>query len=248
VGKVWVHVALATLSRFVIDTQVGPRTLEMAAQLVASVALLPGILSQRLLLLVDNYPPYPQAILRVLGLKRHGRRRGGRGRRKLPDLKAPPGLLVGVVQKLRDAGGNLLGVRTKALFGSGKKARSLLQKLKLGRQINTAHLERCNGTLRTDLARLIRRTHAPSHLVGLLRASLLLWRDLYNWTRVHGSLEGRTPAMALGLTAVPWKVCEYVSYPVHWSDLQEALLAEERQNVLTSALDAPKRRKCLPTS
>ena len=54
--------------------------------------------------------------------------------------------------------------------------------------------------------------------------------------------------MALGLAAVPWRVCDYVRYPVHWSDLQEALLTEERQSVLTSTLDAPNRRRRLPTS
>ena len=240
--------AFATASRFVIDLRVGPRTQATAAALVATVALLPGILSKPLLILVDNYPPYPGAILQVLGLKRYRRRHRGRGRRKHPDLKPPPGLLVGLVKKLRDAKGNLTGVRAQALFGSAKRAKALIKKLRLGKKINTAHLERCNGTLRTDQARLIRRTHAPSRLTEMLRASLLLWRDLYNWTRPHGGLQGRTPAMAMGLSTAPWSVSDYVRYPVHWSDLLTAILDEERQRVLTSALDAHKPRECLPTS
>lgn len=119
-GRDWIHAALASQSRFLIDLRVGPRTLEMAAQLIASVAMVccVGGTLRRLLLLIDNHLPYPNAILQVLGLIRHRRRKRGRGRIKYPDLKPPPGLWVGVVEKVRTATGKLLRVRTRALFGS----------------------------------------------------------------------------------------------------------------------------------
>ena len=242
------HAALAVAPRFLIELAVGPRTLEMAVMLVASVALLAGAQQAPPLLLMDNHLPYPQAILQVFGEVCHRRRRHGRGRRKHPGLKPPPGLLAAVVHKRRDAKGNLLGVRSKALFGRLKDAAGRVKELGIGVKVNTAHLERCNGTLRGQQARLIRRTHSPSRLAALLGASLHLWRDLYNWTRVHGSLEGRTPAMALGLTDRVWSVVEYVRHPVHVSDLQQAIWAEQRQEVLTSALEPHERRKRLPTS
>ena len=75
-----------------------------------------------------------------------------------------------------------------------------------------------------------------------------MWRDVYNWVRRHRSLGRRTPAMALGLAATPWSVARYVDYPVHVSNLQRAIWAEERQTCLTSALDARKRKKLLPAS
>ena len=78
--------------------------------------------------------------------------------------------------------------------------------------------------------------------------SLWLWRDLYNWVRVHGSLEGRTPAMAIGLSDHVWTVLEYVRHPVHVSDLDRAIWAEEREAALTSALDHYKARKTVPSS
>ena len=81
-----------------------------------------------------------------------------------------------------------------------------------------------------------------------LQWSLWLWRDLYNWVRVHGSLAGRTPAMAMGLSDRVWSVPEYVRYPVHVDDLTRAIWAEEREEVLTSALDRDKRRKTVPSS
>ena len=200
------------------------------------------------LLLMDNHLPYPGAILRVFGQVLHGRRRRGRGRRKRPRLKPPPGLLAGVVLKVRDARGNLLSVRTRALFGRLRDIRRRVGELGIGRGINTAHVERLNGTIRGHVARLARRTRNGSRRRRTLQWALWLWRDLYNWTRAHGSLQGRSPAMALGLTERLWTVRHYVNYPVHVSDLQRDLWAEHRQELLTSALEARKRKKQLPTS
>ncbi len=78
--------------------------------------------------------------------------------------------------------------------------------------------------------------------------SLGLWRDLYNWVRVHGSLEGRTPALAFGLSDRVWSVLEYVRHPVHVDELTRAIWAEEREEVLTSALDREQARKTVPAS
>ena len=102
-------------SRFLLEAIIGPRTLETAVQLTASVALYAKDRDPPLIL-VDNHPPYPQAILRVFGDIKHRRRKGGRGRFKYPRLKPPADLQVGVVKKPRDDGGNLLKVWTQALF------------------------------------------------------------------------------------------------------------------------------------
>jgi hypothetical protein len=238
-------------SRFVIDLRVGPRTLEMATELAASVAMLccvAGALRDRLLLLIDNHLPYPKAILQVFGLVRHRRRRRGHGRLKYPDLKPPPQLRVGVVEKVRNATGRLLAVRTRALCGGKRKIVRLIRRLKLGRQINTAHVERLNGTLRTQQARLTRRTRSASRLAEALQHSLWLWRDLYNWVHPHRSLHNRTPAMAIGLATEPWSVPHYVQCVVHVSPLQKDIRAEQRKMLLTSALEARICKKRLPTS
>jgi len=238
-------------SRFLIDLRVGPRTLEMAAELAASVAMLccvAGVLLHPLLLLIDDHLPYPKAILQVFGLIRHRRRRRGHGRLKYPDLKPPPQLLVGVVEKVRNATGKLLAVRTRALFGGKRKITRLVRRLKIGRQINTAHIERLNGTLRNQQARLARRTRSASRLDQALQWSLWLWRDLYNWVRPHRSLHNRTPAMAIGLAAEPWSVPRYVRCVVHVSPLLRAIRGEQRKTLLTSALETKMRKKPLPTS
>jgi len=200
------------------------------------------------LILIDDHLPYPQAILRVFGQIKHRRRRNGRGRRKHPRLKPPPDLLVGVVKKIRDGRGKLLKVSSKALFGKKNQIENRIRELGIGRKINTSHLERLNGTIRGQQARLARRTRNGSHLEIMLQYSVWLWRDLYNWTRVHYSLLDQTPAMALGLTDGVWTVGEYILYPVHLSDLQRQDWAEQRNSVLESAVDVYQRNKALPIS
>lgn len=249
-GRNWVQVALAATTRYVIDLRVGPRTKETAIQLVASVALSCGQAEGRgpPLFLMDDHLPYPAAVLEVYGRVKHGRRRRRRGRRKHPRLAAPQGLLAGVVKKLRDAGGNLLGVRTCGLFGSKRAIVQRVQELGIGQTIHTAHVERINGTLRSQQARLSRRTRSVSRRRRFLNWSLQLWRDLYNWVHPHGALAGQTPAMAQALTDRVWSVREYVTIPVHVSNLMRDLWAEDRKNAITSALIAPKRLKTVPTS
>ena len=237
-GRVWVHAALSVTTRFVLALHVGPRTLEAATHLVAAVGMccrgdkLP-------LLLVDNHLPYPKAILQVFGVVQHRRRRGRRRRKKQPRLKAPEGLLVGVVHKIRDAAGNLLQVKTKAMFGRLKTIRQKVVALGIGQDINTAHVERLNGTIRGQQARLARRTRSVSRDESCLAWALAIWQDLYNWTRTHRTL-GCTPAMAERLTDHCWTVAEYIRYPVHVSELQSELRAEHHEKRITSALECQK--------
>jgi hypothetical protein len=137
---------------------------------------------------------------------------------------------------------------TKALFGKKKEIVRRIQELGIGQKINTSHMERLNGTIRSQQARLARRTRNGSHLEEMLQYSLWLWRDLYNWTRGHYSLLEKTPAIALGLTEKVWTVLYYILYPVHVSDLQRRDWAEQRNSLLESVVDSYKRNKTLPIS
>lgn len=238
---------MASVARFLIDLRIGPRTLEMATELVASVAAYSKPL-EPLTILADDHRPYPQAILNIFGQRRDRRRRRGRGRKKHPDLKPPPGLLVGIVKKVRDATGNLLRVKKRRLFGRLRDIRSRIKELGLGQELNTAHVERVNGTLRTQQGRLARRTRNVSRQDKGLQWALSLWRDWYHWVHPHASLSKRTPAMAMGLTDHPWTVLDYVRYPVHVGDLQRAIWDEKRENLITAGLNRKKRPFPLPTS
>ena len=239
---------MAVVSRFLIDLRVGPCDLATAAELVASVALCVPPGAALPLMLVDNHLPYPAALLQVFGVVWHRRRRRRRGRKKHPGLRPPQGLLTGVVHKVRGASGNVVKVRAKTLFGRLRQITERVAALGIGTTINTAHLERLKGTLRGQQSRLTRRTRSVSRVVDRLQWSLWLWRDLYHWVREHGALEGRSPAMAMGLTDRLWSVQEYVRHPVHVDELTRAIWAEDRREVLTSALDRQKARRTVPPS
>lgn len=240
------HIALEVKSRFVLEMRIAPRSLEAAIALVVSVAVAGA--GRLPLFLIDDHRPYPSALLQVFGRLQHRRRRHRRGRKRLPALKPPPGLLVGVVQKVRDARGHLKKVSRKALFGTVRQIEARIRHLDIGHVINTSHLERFNGTVRGRQSRLTRRTRQMSHRSDLLQEALWIFRDLYNWIKVHGSLRGRTPAMALGVTDHPWSLWEYACHPVHVSDLQRDIRAEERKTLQESALDRYVRKKALPIS
>jgi uncharacterized coiled-coil protein SlyX len=200
------------------------------------------------LLLIEDHLPYPTAILKVFGQVKHRRRRKDGGENVIRSSSHRRICRSGVVKKLRDQRGNLLRVSTKALFGSKKAIERRIRKLGIGQKINTSHLERLNETIRGQQARLTRRSRNVSRLTEMLQYSLWLWRDLYNWTRVHYSLLDLTPAMALGLTSEVWLVLKYVLHPVHISDLKRQEWAEHRNSVLESALEVCQRKKCLPIS
>jgi hypothetical protein len=234
-------------TRFLIDLRIGPRTLEMALVLVASVAMCCTPFAP-LTILADDHRPYPQAILRIFGVTRHRRRRHARGRRKHADLKPPPGLLAGIVSKLRDATGNLVRVKRRRLFGRLKDIRRGIEQLGLGHDVNTAHIERINGTMRTQQTRLARRTRNVSRADIWLEWALSLWRDWYHWVRPHRSLAGHTPAMAMRLTDHSWNVLEYIRYPVHVGEFQRAIWSEDLENLLTNGLNRQIRSTPLPTS
>jgi hypothetical protein len=239
---------LSVKERFLLDLRVGPRTLDQARQLVASVGLCVPADMPLPLLLIDDHLPYPQAILDIFGYVKHRRRLRGHGRRKYPRLKPPPDLQVGVVKKQRDERGNLIRVTTKALFGVKKEIERRIRQLGIGEKINTSHVERLNGTIRGQQARLARRTRNGSRQEKMLQYSLWLWRDLYNWTRVHYTLLDLTPAMAMGLAEDVWSVLQYVHYPVHVSELLRLEWLEQRNSVLESAVEVYNREKCLPIS
>jgi hypothetical protein len=85
--------------------------------------------------------------------------------------------------------------------------------------LNTAYIERLNGTFRARLAPLARRTHHLVHRKEVLHAGMYLVGALYNFCTVHGSLrlasgQQQTPAMAAGLTDHCWSVEELLRHRV----------------------------------
>ena len=76
--------------------------------------------------------------------------------------------------------------------------------------IGTPHVERYNLTQRHIVGRTRRLCLAFSKTLRGHRAAIALGVFAYNFVRVHGALNGITPAMAAGLTDHPWTIAEVV--------------------------------------
>ena len=90
--------------------------------------------------------------------------------------------------------------------------------------LNTAYIERLNGTFRSRLALLGRRTRVTARRLATVERGMYLVGTLYNFCCVHSSLRqadgrGRTPAMAASITDQVWTVGELLHYrvpPARW--------------------------------
>ena len=233
----WIHTALAMGSWFLLWVEVGPRTQEQAAvmlaQVVARVRELP-------LFLTDGWKAYSAALLQVLGIVYRRRRRGRVGRKPKPRLAAPTHLFDAQVVKVRNQRGQVVRVDTRVVFGGPRRFMKQLRLRQLGTTIQTAFMERWYGTLRGLVAPLRRRTRCLSWSRVRHRGRLWLLVSLYNFVMPHKSLRQgrtrRTPAMAIGLTDHVWSYREYIWLPVHADPVLRQQMDEQIEHLLTPAL------------
>ena len=233
----WIHTALAMGSWFLLWVDVGPRTQEQAAgmlaQVVARVRELP-------LFLTDGWKAYSAALLQVLGMVYRRRRRGRVGRKPKPRLVAPKHLFYAQVVKVRNQRGQVVEVDTRVVFGGPRRFMKQLRLRQLGTTIQTAFMERWYGTLRGLVAPLRRRTRCLSGSRLRHRGRLWLLVSLYNFVMPHKSLRQgqtrRTPAMAIGLTDHVWSYREYIWLPVHKDPALTRQMDERIARLLAPAL------------
>jgi hypothetical protein len=233
----WIHTALAMGSWFLLWVDVGPRTQEQAALMLAQ-----GVARGRELplFLTDGWKAYSAALLQVLGIVYRRRRRGKVGRKPKPRLVAPKHLFYAQVVKVRNQRGQVAEVNRRVVFGGPRRFMQQLRLRQLGTTIQTAFMERWYGTLRGLVAPLRRRTRCLSWSWGRHRGRLWLMVSLYNFVMPHKSLRQgrtrRTPAMAIGLTDHIWSYREYTWLPVHADPVLRQQMDEQIEHLLTPAL------------
>jgi len=201
---VWVALALIVSTRLWLGGAVSPRR---AGALIARLCALikACAVPAPLLVLVDGFAAYGRQVRRMA--RSPLPRRGNRGRCRLVEW---PGLVIGQVVKQRDDG-RVVGVTRRLAHGTAQWAACLLR----GGTIQTAYIERLNGTFRARLAALARRTRAGGRTVRRLERGMWLVGTLYNFCTPHASLgRGHTPAMASGITDHRWSVDELLHYRV----------------------------------
>jgi len=74
--------------------------------------------------------------------------------------------------------------------------------------ICTSHAERVNLTTRTLLKRFTRLSLCFSKKLENLAAAVAIYVAYYNFCWQHKTLNGRSPAMAAGVTSRPWSMDE----------------------------------------
>jgi hypothetical protein len=170
-----------------------------------------------LLLVVDGFKSYIEVFQSTF------RMRVPTGRRGAPRKVAWPELCIGQVVK-QSSGKRVVGVRRRLVQGSKQMVERLMRQTPGCLVLNTAYIERLNGTFRARLAPLSRRTHHLVHRKEVLHSGMYLVGALYNFCTFHTSLslatgEQRTPAMAAGITAHCWSVSELLWHrvaPTRW--------------------------------
>jgi len=173
------------------------------------------------LLTTDEYAPYQQAVLKAYGQRVVPPRTGKRGRPAGPRWLAPPELTYATVHKTREKG-RVVKVETRVIFGNEQTVQAALRASPVSRHVNTAFIERHNGTDRNRNARKVRKTYCFSKDWDVHQAvtSFTLFSYNFCWpVRTlatpgdNGRLRPRTPAMAAGLTDHVWPLREWLSFP-----------------------------------
>jgi IS1 family transposase len=173
-----------------------------------------------LLVCTDGWAPYPNSIRRAFREKVKGEGC------KRPHLEVWPKLIIGRVIKHSKAK-RVVEVTQQVVCGSMAAALRLIKASQGGCKLNTAYIERFNGTLRERLACLTRRCRHAARRLQTLHTGMYLIGCTYNLCGPHHELRvrnpeqpgrrrwrERTPAMAAGLTDHIWSVAELLSYKV----------------------------------
>lgn len=198
----------------------GARTIENTEVLVADFRRRTG---GRLMNLMtsDDYPAYETAILHAYGETITPPRTGKPGRPKAPYQAPPPGLTYATVTKRRQKG-RVVEVGTRVVFGTTAAVLLALGMSRVSRAINTAFVERANGTDRHRNARKARKTYRFSKDWRFHEAVtyLTLYSTNFCWPvrtltdrDERGRRRERSPAMAAGLADHVWSTSEWLSRP-----------------------------------
>jgi transposase-like protein len=213
--RLWMAMALAVPSRLWLGGVVSRRRdgslIAAVVRMVRSCAC-----SLALLVCVDGLASYVTAF--VKGFRHKQPRNGCAGR---PRLLVEPGLLIGQVIK-RYRGRRVVAVTRRVARGSAGAIAAVLARTGTGTGINTAYIERLNATFRGRWTPLVRRGRALVR-EPCVAAGMWLVGCAYNFCWEHDSLrvrapagsgrqwQGRTPAMAAGLTDHRWELREVLA-------------------------------------
>jgi IS1 family transposase len=220
-GDNWDHVAFDPEHRLVVSVVPGKRTPEHVQELVNDFK---KRTSSRLMNLIttDEYAVYERAILNAYGKKIRPKRTGKPGRPKKKSYKVPPPELnYATVHKTREKG-RVVKIDYQVVFGTVVAVTAALALSTVSNAINTAFVERHNGTDRNQNGRKVRKTYCFSKDWQVHEAVTYFTMYSYNFCwpvrtlrfkNGTGNWQQRTPAMAAGLADHVWTLSEWLAMP-----------------------------------
>jgi IS1 family transposase len=222
---IWMGMAIRVSTRLWLGGAVGEhRDSQLIEQLISRVKRCASALGGAILFCTDGLASYPTTIVKVF---REKEPRSETGRCRLVQW---PNILIAQVIK-RYEGHRVSGVTRQICQGTKEAVADVIQRTQGQGNINTAFIERINGTFRSCLNSLARRTRSLARHSQTLQAGMYLVGSVYNFCTEHKSLRlpgligghkwlAQTPAMASGLTDHCWSVHELLAYkvpPSRWS-------------------------------
>lgn len=212
---VWMGLAMMVSTRLWLAGVVSPtRDRSLADRLLQQVRACSQGMSA-ILICTDGWAAYPNSIKRAFREK--VKETTGRGRAW---LRLWPNLCIATVIK-RAEKRHVVEVTRKMTLGTLEQASQLLQASQGGTVLNTAFIERLNGTIRERLASLTRKCRHAARRMHALQTGMYLVGCTYNLCWPHHELSKAThmgsactPAMASGLTDHIWSMWELLSYRV----------------------------------
>jgi IS1 family transposase len=219
-GDNWDHVALDPEQRLVVSVVPGKRTAENVERLVEDFKeRTEGRVMN--LITTDEYPAYKTAVLDAYGEEITPEPTGKRGRPQASYKVPPKDLNYATVHKTREKG-RVVKIDFRVVFGTIATVMAALALSQVSKAINTAFVERQNGTDRNRNSRKVRKTYCFSKVWQVHEAVTYFTMYSYNFCwpvrtlRVKGAdgtWEERTPAMKAGLADHVWSLTEWLTYP-----------------------------------
>jgi IS1 family transposase len=212
---IWMGLAMMVSTRLWMAGAVSQtRDRHLADRLLRQVRRCTGA-ARALLVATDGWAAYPKSIQRAFREKI--KETAGRGRACLRVWQA---LSIATVIK-RTEKRHVVEVTRTMTRGTDEQAHALLQQSQGGSVLNTAFIERLNGTMRERLAILTRKCRHAARRLYAVETGMYLIGSTYNFCFPHHELSKAkqhgfpcTPAMAAGLTDHVWSVFELLCYRV----------------------------------
>lgn len=170
----------------------------------------------------DELANYKTVLLETYGIETPRVRQGDRGRFPNPILTPPPDLVYALLHKHR-RNGEVIRVDVRQVFGTQEALERALDASPVSFHVNTAFVERYNGTDRHRNSRKVRKTYAFSKDWEMHEHATWLSVVGYNFchaprTRAKREADGRrrprSPAMLQGITNRVWAIGDVMRWQV----------------------------------